>query len=78
VGNQFASCCDLHTRSELKQRTEQYPVGNQFPSCCELIRLAEDDEIHNVKDEKVEEEPATEGGGCPSLCAPRVTKSQYL
>ena len=36
-------------------------MGNQFPSCCELNRLAEDDEIHNVNDEQVEEEPATEG-----------------
>jgi hypothetical protein len=36
-------------------------VGNQFASCCELNRLAEDADIHNVKDEQVEEEPATEG-----------------
>jgi hypothetical protein len=31
-------------------------VGNQFTSCCELHRSAEDDEIHNVNDEQVEEE----------------------
>jgi len=31
-------------------------VGNHFTSCCELHRLAEDDEIHNVNHEQVEEE----------------------
>ena len=36
--------------------SEQYGAGNQFTSCCELHRLAEDDEIHNVNHEQVEEE----------------------
>ena len=39
----------------------QYGLGNQFTSYCELHRLAEDDEIHNVKDDHVKEETATEG-----------------
>ena len=41
--------------------SEQYGVGNQFTWCCELHRLAEDDEMHNVNDEQVEEEDGTEG-----------------
>ena len=35
-------------------------MENQVTSCCELHRLAEDDEIHYVKDEQLEE-AATEG-----------------
>ena len=40
------------------QRTdsEQYGLGNQFTSCCELHRLAEDHKMHNVNDERVEEQ----------------------
>jgi hypothetical protein len=71
---------------ELKQQTdsEQYGVGNQFTSCCELHRLAEDDEIHNVNHEQVEEEQlereqnesdALDAGGdyeCPLECLSRL------
>ena len=41
-------------------------MGNQFTSCCELHRLAEDDEIHNVNDEQVEEEQHAHRGASAS------------
>ena len=36
-------------------------MERQFTSCCDLHRVAEDDEIHNVNHEQVEEEATTEG-----------------
>ena len=41
--------------SEAADRLRVVWSGEQFTSCCEFHRLTEDDEIHNVKDEKVEE-----------------------
>ena len=35
-------------------------MGNQFTSFYEEIGLAEDDEIHNVNDEKMKEDAADE------------------
>ena len=51
--------CILMTISfELKEQedSKQYGVGDQFTSCCELHRLAEDHKMHNVNDERVEEQ----------------------